>query len=279
MIERRTASGRWKVSHPGVYVLTGSVPSWWQSLSAAVLWAGPGAVASHRAAGKLWGLDGLRSQPVEVTTTHDRRTPDVVVHRTRDLPRQDVGALHGIPVTSPARTLIDLASVLDEETLETALDNTLVRGLTSLSRLNRRLGHFGDRRQRGLGILKQLVAARDPRAAPPESVLETRLMRLIRRAGLPPPVTQFQVLDRGRVVARLDFAYPQAKVGIEADGYRYHAGKQRWQLDLHKRNALSALGWRLIVVTWEDLIQRPSQTMERIRQTLGRSLSKGIRPP
>jgi very-short-patch-repair endonuclease len=199
---------------------------------------------------------------------HNRRSSSVLIHRTRDLPEHDVVELHHIPVTNPTRTLIDLASVLDDEELEVALDDVLVRRLTRISRLNWRLGQFYDRHRKGLGLLKALLAARDPKSATPESALESHLLRLLRSARLPAPIPQFRV-TRGRdVVARLDFAYPQAMVGIEADGYRYHGAKQRWQSDLRKRNVLAGLGWRLVVVSWKDVTERADETVQRIREAL-----------
>jgi very-short-patch-repair endonuclease len=83
---------------------------------------------------------------------------------------------------------------------------------------------------------------------------------------LPEPETQYPVYEHGRVIARLDLAYPDRKLAIEADGYRWHAGRARWQSDLARRNRLTALGWRIIHVTWSDLRDRPDEVVERVRR-------------
>jgi very-short-patch-repair endonuclease len=109
--------------------------------------------------------------------------------------------------------------------------------------------------------------------APPESVLESKLLRLIRREGLPEPVAQWRVRERGRVVARLDFAYPDHRVAIEADGYRWHGDIGRWQADLARRNALTRLGWLVLHFTWDDIARHPKQVAGTIRHAIsGRSV-------
>ena len=79
------------------------------------------------------------------------------------------------------------------------------------------------------------------------------MAQLIRRAGLPPPQPQFRVLDGGRFVGRFDFAYPDAKLIIEVDGYRWHSGNQAWQRDRKRDNVLNRLGWTILRFTAEDL--------------------------
>ena len=103
---------------------------------------------------------------------------------------------------------------------------------------------------------------------PTESPLEQRLRRLLIKNGLPVPATQHEVRDRGKLVARVDLAYPLARLAIEADGYRYHTGRAAWQRDLVRRNALSLLGWTVHHVTWEDIEVRPDEVVERVRTTL-----------
>jgi very-short-patch-repair endonuclease len=268
MIEWRVASGRWRPVHPGAYVLAGSPGTWRQAVMAAVLWGGPGSVASHRTAAVLWNLDGISAADIEITTTRNIRSPKVIVHRTTGLARADVTTIATVPVTNPTRTLIDLALKIDDVALETALDDALSRDLTRLPRLNWRIGQLSSVRYKGLRVLRDLVAARDPRQAVPESVLETRLLQLLRSTGVPEPITQYQIVENGKPIARVDFAYPHVLLAIEADGYRYHARKGRWQADLKKRSALASLGWRLIVVTWDDVTRAHRETVNRIHKAL-----------
>lgn len=83
-------------------------------------------------------------------------------------------------------------------------------------------------------MLRELVEARTESAIP-ESVFETRLLRVMRRAGLPVPVVQHEIRSKGRLVARADFAFPAHRLAIEADGYRWHASRRRWEHDLKRK--------------------------------------------
>lgn len=75
------------------------------------------------------------------------------------------------------------------------------------------------------------------------------------------------------MVARLDFAYPEILLAIEADGFRHHGDKAGWNRDLARRNALTALGWRVIHVTWDDLRERPREIVRHLREAIQKPLS------
>jgi len=115
--------------------------------------------------------------------------------------------------------------------------------------------------------LRALLDSRDLTRAVPESVLETKVARILRKAKLPGLVAQYNVVVAGHLIARVDFAFPAAKVAVEADGYRWHSGRAQWQQDLERRNALTNLGWRVIHVTWEDL-KRPQAIVDQVEQAL-----------
>jgi hypothetical protein len=103
----------------------------------------------------------------------------------------------------------------------------------------------------------------------PESPLELRVLALLRKAGLPRPVCQHEVRDRGSLIARLDLAYPDVKLAIEADGARYHSSLPDWRTDLRRRNALTSRGWRILHVTWSDLETRPREIVAEVRPAPG----------
>src|SRR5207237_211041 len=130
-VSRRLAAGQWIAVLPGVHCAVDAVPTLYQRLLAAVLWAGNGAVISYRAAGALWGLDVDAGARPEIWTPRHLRHDDVIVHRGVVEP-QDIRMVERIPVTSVPRTLIDLAGRLDGEELETILEQALHRGLTTL---------------------------------------------------------------------------------------------------------------------------------------------------
>ena len=167
----------------GVYRFAGSVASWHQAVLIAVLDGGPLCVASHRTAAALHRLDGFVQGVIEVLVPmhvyHRRR--NVIVHHTRDLPDIDRDRVGPIPVTSKARTLIDLGSVVSADRVEEALDE---RG-TGQDRRARPgaspVPPAPSPRSRWIGAMTLVLG--DRTADVPHSVLERRMMRLLERAG------------------------------------------------------------------------------------------------
>lgn len=269
MVARRVAAGRWERLHRGVYRVAGSPPSWRASMMAGWLACGERAVVSFRSAGALWGLIGApASQPFEVSVPRGiRRSPQgVIVHEATALAPDDVVVLGPFALMSPARTLIDLASVLPPATVEEGLDEALRRRLVSLGEMRGRIEAQAGRP--GTAAIRALVEMRRDGEAEPESRFETRLARLFREARLR-PVRQHLVHDEhGVFVARLDFAFPDVQLAVEAEGRRYHAGRARWLRDLDRRNRLTALGWRIHHVTWDRMTSDPDGTIDEMRTLL-----------
>jgi hypothetical protein len=254
-IASRLTAGKWESVLPRVYRLAGSPPGWHQNLLAACLWLGPDAVASHRSAAALWELDGSTPGIVEVMVPRKTgsRSSGIALHFTGRLPPSDVTTCGGIPVTTISRTLLDLGAVLPPEAVQHALDHALRIRATTIPRLRWHLDRLGGPGGRGSGVLRDLLD--DPYQGPvtPESVFERRLLRVFKDAGMPPPVRQHVVRDEGRVVAVLDFAYPEARVAIEADSFRFHSSRAEWKRHRTRNNRLVKLGWRVLVATWDDL--------------------------
>ncbi|HVL89580.1 MAG TPA: DUF559 domain-containing protein [Actinomycetota bacterium] len=264
-IQRRLALGRWRLIFPGVYVVEGNPPSWRQTLLAACLAAGPDAVASHTAAAALRSLAGFKESRIEITAARSGvRHRRFTVHRVRSLPASEVTRVDGIPVTTVARTLVDLAATQPLDSVEIALDDALHRRLVTAAQIRRVIERD---RIRGGPAIRDLLAARPAGVTVPESPLETMFVRLVHDHGLPQPTHQHALRLGGRRM-RLDFAYPQAKVAIEADGYRHHNGRRSWESDRERRNLLTAAGWRVLQITWTDVDEHPAETASRIRRLL-----------
>ncbi|MGH2785186.1 MAG: type IV toxin-antitoxin system AbiEi family antitoxin [Actinomycetota bacterium] len=268
VIRHRLRTGRWIPISRVVFRLAGSPSSWRQSLMAAVLAWGDGAVVSHLAAAALWCLAEFDPGPVELTVPRSRRRAGPGNIHRHPLSKADVTSIEGIPVTTPARTLIDLTSVAPREAVEEALDDALRRGMVSLPHLRRRLAAVGRPGRKGVAMMRQLLDERDPSAAVPDSVFERRLLRLLQRGSLPSPALQYGIHDERGLVGTLDFAYPDVRLAIEADGHRWHSGRIRWDHDRERRNRLTLLGWRVIHVTWTDLTRRPAVTVRLIATAL-----------
>ena len=267
-IRYRLSSGRWERVAHNVFRLAGVPDGWHQRLLVACLSWGPPAAISHRAAGRLMHLAGLERELVELTVPPNRRGAGTgTVHRSR-LTAADVEIIEGIRVTKAARTLIDIAAVVHRDVVEEALDDALRRGLVSISVLRRRLEEVGGRGgRRGVALMRELIEDRTQEGVP-RSVFETRMVRLLKRSGLPEPSRQHEVIVGGRTVAVLDFAFPDRRVGIETDGYRWHSGLARWRRDRRRGNELVALGWRMVHITWDELKNQPEQVVRSIRRVL-----------
>lgn len=267
-IDRRIKDGLWHRLYLGVYSLAGSPTTWRQQLVASCLALGTGAVISHRAAAALWSFMGFEPGPVELSVPRGRRrVTRLEIHFPLSLQPTHVTKVDGIPVTTPTRTLVDIAGSLHGDVLEEVLDDALRRRLVTLRALQRTLMEIGSRGREGVGTLARLVRARTDLTAVPESVFETRLLRTVRKAGLPAPTIQHPI-QTANGFARIDFAYVERKVAIEADGFRWHSTRRQWDHDRARQAALIRMGWTVFHVTWQQLLDRPDEVIETIRDLL-----------
>jgi very-short-patch-repair endonuclease len=267
-IYRLTKRGEWTRVFKQVFAAGPHTLSWQQLAMAACLWA-PGDAASHRCAAALWELDGIEPGIVEIVRLRKKASPgrNVIVHPTST--PFSVHRRHGIPTTSAARTLIDLAAVVDDDSLELALESGLRSRITAIPRLQRALAEEGGRGRPGSERLGRLLAHHQSMPTATESALEAKVARLLRTNGFPPAKRQFVVRDAEEFVARLDFAYPQAMVAIEADGYRWHSGRAAWSRERTRLTRLAALGWRILFVTSADANAGASEMIDALRARLG----------
>ena len=256
--QTRTKSGLYVRSQPNVVRLAGAPVTWEQRVLAVCLSGGVGTAASHRAAALLWGFRGIERAPVEVTVPDERRPmlDHAVVHRAA------AGRLttrSGIPVTTPAGTLLVLGSVVDASTLESAAEDAILRGLTTFERLVEMAAHSG---RHGSAALRRVLEERGPGAAT-ESFLEDGMARLLKQAGIDESERQYEV---GGV--RLDFACPVRKLGIEVNGLAFHSGAHDLQRNWRKLNRLLALGWRILQFTWADIRYRPDDVLAQLAMAM-----------
>jgi very-short-patch-repair endonuclease len=228
---------------------------------AAVKACGDGAVVSHVAAAALWGFlrwdDRAPEVTVTGTATHVHR--GIRVHRTRRLEALDLARRDGIPVTAPARTLVDLASVLAPQPLRRA-----VREAQSLQRVNLRqltegLNRLGPRR--GVRNLAAIVATGP---APTRSELEDVVLDLMLRGGLAHPDVNVALRLAGRRVVP-DFRWPAQHLVVEADGAAWHDHRLAREDDAERQALLEAHGERVVRVTWQQAVATPGRTLARLR--------------
>ncbi len=236
---------------------------------AALLAAGPGAVADRRTAAVLWAMDLLvEPTAVECRVPRSRtrvRLPGVSVRCSEQTTRLDVSVLElePLPVTPPLATVVDCC--LSRPMLEAvvAADSALRRGLISEEDLVRAAN---DRRDSvGRGRLRRLVQLIDAHSG---SVLESALRYLLHRNGMR-PTSQYVVTDRqGRWVGRVDFCFVEHGLVVECDGHRWHDPEDRRTKDRHRDNALQRLGWRVVRFSWKDVRDSKKYVLAVIRDCL-----------
>jgi very-short-patch-repair endonuclease len=266
--QRWTVAGRLIPVQPRVYRLLGSPRGWLQDLKAAEL--ASGGLVSHRAAAAIWGLRPPDDR-VEVAvhwSSQPRLRPPAIVHRLVDFDATSAEHRNGIRLTDPVRTLVDLGLVVPPPAVAAALDIGLGRRLFTLAEVRRLRQELSRCGRNGVGIIGELLDERWPVADEAESVLETRLLTILRRHRLPQPAVQFEVWDGDRFVARVDVAYPAARLVVEVDGYEHHSSVEAFQRDRVRQNELLALGWTVLRFTWEDVTRRPATVAHAIRAAL-----------
>ncbi|HEY3238847.1 MAG TPA: type IV toxin-antitoxin system AbiEi family antitoxin domain-containing protein, partial [Acidimicrobiia bacterium] len=248
----RLESGLWVTQQRGVYRPSSVRPYFHLHVMAACL--AVDACASHRCAAAVYGLRGFEDDLVEITVTSHRtqRLVDVTVHRDDRLDRRDVTTRWHLPITTPARTLLDIADQRSEA-VERALNDALYRRLVRPEALRSTIS-----RSQSFGAAVLLSEILDHLAAPTESVLEDDFLALTRRYGLPEPVRQWPIAG-GEF--RLDFAWPEAMVTYETHGWRHHSAPADRRRDRAKRKAAEAEGWNWNDAYWEDVHEWAADTM------------------
>ncbi len=250
----RLKAGRWVLEYEGVYRYAGTPLSWRGRLLAACWAGGLRAAASGRAAAELWSLPGASRAFVEITCPRWRRSQHdgLIVHESLAFDEIDITTIDGLPVTTVPRTLFDLARVCGDGTLDLAIDNALRRSLTTVADLVATRDRLARSGRPGSARFRSVLGGRVPGVT--ESDAERRLLQLLERHGLPRPVVQHEIRDAsGRLVARVDFAYPDLKIAIEYDSYAHHMGTEAHDRDAARRNDVLAAGWYPVTATAADL--------------------------
>lgn len=249
--------GLWR----GIYAVRGrEVATNTRLMGATLLTARP--TISHRAAAYLWRLMDGPPPPVEVTSPGSVHVTGLIAHK-KILENGDVTQLYGIKVTSPHRTLIDLGDVVQDEVVEDALDRALERRITSAEWLQQELSRLGTRGKKGAAALRSILE--DGLDEKPPSWLERRFIRLLRVSSLPSYSREFPV-DRFRI----DFAWPEVRLAVEVHGSRWHRKRRRWASDLARHNCLTAMGWTILHLTWDQIRSDPQQVVSEIVETYRR---------
>ncbi len=262
-IQRRVSAGRLHRLHTGVYAVGHRSLTQRGTWMAAVLAGGPGALLGQRCAAAAWSL--RRGAPTRVDVVVPGRSrrgmPGIALHLPRSIHPEDRAVIEGIPVTSVARTLVDLAEVLQPAELERAFEEAERLRLLDLGAIEEVMGRSHGRR--GLRPLRALVAELQP-APETRSELERRFVSLCRDAGLPPPA-----LNAGVCGFYVDAVWHDRRLVVELDSREYHLNRAAFERDRDRDAVLQVAGYRVLRLTHRRLVREPRQVAETVRALLG----------
>jgi very-short-patch-repair endonuclease len=234
---------------------------WWM---AALLACGERSALSHTSAATLWGFLSAETLPVHVTTDSDRGRMQrrIVTHRI-PLHSLDYVIRDGLRVTTPARTIVDLAAAQNGRTLRDVVERA--QDLRRFDPEDIRTTLARSPRRPGTRELANLMTLMQPDKDKARSHLERLFLKLARAARLPRPEVNQEIAGRER-----DFAWRAHRLVVEADGYRYHSSKQARARDARRDRELTAHGWRPVRFTYEEIVFEP--------ETVARELSSLLSP-
>jgi very-short-patch-repair endonuclease len=263
-IDRRLKAGRLHPLHRGVYLVGHRVAPRHALELAAVLACGPRSVLSYRSAAALWGLfpyparAGL--QHVTVIARNPGPKPRIRIHRVKAFDPADLSAYERIPITSPARTLVDIAAGIPVRELEGAVAEAMAKRLVTTAELEACLDR--NHARRGASRLRALLED-DIGPALTRSEAERRMLDLIRRAGLPAPNVNARVGG-----FEIDFLWRAQRLIVEVDGFQFHSSRLAFERDRFRDGELGSRGFRVIRVTWRQLVNQQDALLRRLARAL-----------
>lgn len=262
-IAHRLKSGRLHSLYRGVYAVGRAETTRLGTWMAAVLSCGEGALLSHFSAAALWKI-GIEGERIEVSVPASRlpRRPEIAVHRRAKTRGCDRAIRDRIPVTSPIRTLVDLATRLRPSQLERAVNEADKLDLVDAGSLSGELHAYVG--EPGIPALRDLLGEGEFQLT--DSQLERRFLPIARKAGLPEPQT-------GAIVCgfKVDFFWPQLGLVVETDGLRYHRTAAEQKRDRLRDQAHTAAGLTTLRFTYHQVAHQPDQverTLRRVADTL-----------
>jgi len=273
LARKRVKAGRLHRVHQGVYAVGHPVLPRNGVMLAAVLACGSGAVLSHRSAAYLHGiLDDSRSRVDVIAPNRRGRCPGgIAAHRDGTLTVVDRIAIDGIPCTSLARTLLDIATSEPPRTLRYAVNQAEVEGVFDLTALVELLKRSKGRR--GVARLRRAIENHDPQEQEARRELEKKLLRLFKRAGFRPAEVNGHLVIDG-ISMMPDFMWRHARLVVEADSRRVHGTLTSFEKDRERDQRLAAAGWTVIRVTWRQVVDEPERVTRTLRQLLSRQTSR-----
>lgn len=255
-----------------VYALAGSVDSPERRVLSVILETGSDAWASHTTAASMWGLRGFTTEPFHVIVNRHSRHHERLpwhVHQFTGLPKHHRRVVRGIPVTSPALTMLHLAQVLSEARLGRAIDNAWSERILTghdLFALDSELARKG---RNGIVALRKAAEERGINWIPPDSNLEARFMELVDPLGRRGFERQVPVSGPGWN-ARVDFLHKESRTIIEIQSERHHASLTDREGDRLRVKQLESLGYRVLEIWDTEIFYKPGEVIDRVNRAVYR---------
>lgn len=262
-IDYRIAIGRLRVIHRGVYAVGHDRLSPEGRWLAAVFAGGKHAALSHRSAARHWGL--LRHEgSIEVTSPRRKRKRKNIHYFEASVDAVDRTEHRAIPVTTVARTLLDLGAV-DSARVPKAFEQADVLGLLDVRELQRLVDWYP--RRPGTGAIRSVLGAAADWRGITRSELERRFRDLVVGAGLPMPAMNCRI-HVGDLVIEADAVWHEQRLIVELDGYAYHRTQAAFERDRERDRLAVAAGWRVIRITWRQLAEHPRGVIRDLKRAL-----------
>jgi very-short-patch-repair endonuclease len=268
-IDRLLSDQEWRRVLPQVYLVSQARLNWKAKLMAAILWAGPDAVVSHRSAAALLGLRYGDKELVEITTSRRLRSRQgITVHHDPAIAEGRKAFVDGIPCTTIPRTILDLCGVLSEKASEIATVEAVRGKKVSVLSLGRVLDEEARPGKGGTRALRRIVTKLFALGVT-DSEAEDLFKAVAKRRGY--DFTFHHVVQDPFIFEELDFASLPELVDIEIDGGEAHDDPAAVQRDKNRDAELESRGWAVLRFTYWDLINRPDWVFEKIAMTLENS--------
>jgi hypothetical protein len=187
------------------------------------------------------------------------------------LPASHITVVDAIPTTTAVRTAFDLCGAIHPKRAERALDNGLAMKLFTVDQCTALVHDLCKSGRAGSTLFRELVEARGGGYVAPESELEARFIDLAVAAGFDRPVRQLNLGDDAGFIGRVDFAWPSARLIVEVDGRRWHGAKLDRDADEQRHNRLTAAGWHVLRISWDQLTRRPHEVVALLSAFLNRA--------
>jgi hypothetical protein len=278
-VDHWAASGEVRRLDRGVWAVVGAPATPDRLAMASVLRGGPGSALCRASAGWLWGLARHQLAPVELMRDRgDRQTRTSRVRSSRVFTGVDVTTRRGIPVTTPARTIFDLAAKQQAERTRKDLNDLFACGLVNLELLNESLERLAARGRPGIAVMRRLIRELEEKGAPAGSSLELLAEEILVGVGFEGLVRQLPIYDREGFIARVDFAEPLLRVAFEVDSDRFHLGLVDRMLDERKTRRLVAIEWTVVRISERELWWERPGLERRLRQVRSRVIGRSHSP-